>query len=149
MRCFGLRALIPLTLCFTAACEPTNLYVAHQTVVGVNAAVNTEQTKGHLIVGYDRNFVTLVPKSVADPDNKSTNVADGGGKEAMSALSCSDLEVKGIYLTKFVEYLATGKAARTLAGEGRQSMKGTEGAMDGSNNGGSSDGLDEIFDCLK
>ena len=107
MRHFGLKTLIPLALCTTAACEPTNLYVAHHTVVGVNAAVNTEQTKGHLIIGYDRNFVTLVPKSVDDPD--------GEGKEAMSALSCSELKVEGIFLTKFVEYLATGEAGREFA----------------------------------
>jgi len=75
-------------------------------VVGLNAAMNTEQTAGHLKIGYDRTFVTVVPKSVP---------LRGGGREAMAALSCSDLEVTGIFITGFREYLATGKAAMNYA----------------------------------
>ncbi len=63
-----------------AGCEPTNLYVAHTTVVGVNAAMNADQGSGHLIIGYDRHFGAIIPKSVATTE----------GKEAMSVLSCSD-----------------------------------------------------------
>jgi len=87
-------------------CEPTQLYVGATTVVGLNAAMNTEQTAGHLKIGYDRTFVTIVPKSVPAPE---------GGREAMAALSCSDLEVTGIFITGFREYLATGRAAMNYA----------------------------------
>lgn len=87
---------------------PTNLYVAATTVVGVNAAVNTEQTAGHLKIGYDRDFVTVVPRSVAVPGHDQQ-------REVMAALSCSEVEVTGIFLTGFKEYLATGQAARNYA----------------------------------
>lgn len=88
-------------------CEATNLATHHKTVVGVNAAVNAEQTKGHLVVGYDRKFSAVVPKSVKE-DN-------GEGKEVMSAFSCSNLEVNGIYLSRFTELLITGEAAKKYA----------------------------------
>lgn len=107
-----LRQAVPLIFgigCILSGCEPTNLYVAHHTVVGVNASMNSERTTGHLVIGYDRKFATVVPKSV---DAES---GTDGGKDAMAALSCSDVEVKGIFLSKFVEYLATGEAAKTFA----------------------------------
>jgi len=86
-------------------CEPTNLYVAHTTVVGLNAATNMDQSSGHLIFGYDRKFAAIVPKSVPVEE----------GQEAMSVLSCSDLKVDGIFLAGFTEYLATGRAASGFA----------------------------------
>ncbi len=86
-------------------CTAENLFVTHRTVVGVNASVNADQTKGHLTVGYKRGFFTIAPKSVETDD----------GIEAMSVLSCSELEVDGIRLSKFVEQLATGKAAQIFA----------------------------------
>lgn len=89
-----------------AACAPTQVYVVHRTVVGLDAATNLQQTNGHIILGYDRNFATIVPKSVP---------AENGGKETMAVLSCSELEVSGIYLTGFTEHLATGQAARDFA----------------------------------
>ena len=90
-------------------CEATHLFVAHQTVVGVDAAVDTQMTKGHLVIGYDRNFVAIVPKSVEVPGKNGTQ------RDAMSAIACHKVEVKGIVLTQFTEYLATGKAARIYA----------------------------------
>jgi hypothetical protein len=88
-------------------CEPTQLYVGATTVLGINAAMNTEQTAGHLKIGYDRTFVTVVPKSVP--------LQGEPGREAMAVLSCSEVEVTGIWLTGFREYLATGKAAMNYA----------------------------------
>jgi uncharacterized membrane protein len=93
-----------LALALTA-CEPANLYVAHSTVVGLNAAAALDRSSGHLIVGYDRHFGAIVPKSVPVEE----------GMEAMSVLSCSDLKVDGIFLAGFTEYLATGKAATGFA----------------------------------
>ncbi len=104
-----LRAMICLTFLAVTACGQNNLYVAHHTVVGVNAAVNMERSAGHLVIGYDRNFVTIAPRSVPIGDGTED------GEDVMAALSCSELEVKGIYLSKFVEYLATGEAGIEFA----------------------------------
>jgi hypothetical protein len=103
---FILRVMICLTFLAVTACGQKNLYVAHHTVVGVNAAMNMERTAGHLVIGYDRNFIAIAPRSVP---------LANGGKDAMAALSCSELVVKGIFVNKFVEYLATGKAGAALA----------------------------------
>jgi len=89
-------------------CEATQLYLAYRTNVGINASVNPEMTEGSLIIGYRRNFATIVPKSVPI-------AADPAGRDAMSALVCSDLVVTGIWLTSYVEYLATGAASQTFA----------------------------------
>ena len=102
-----LRLIIFTFILILSGCEATNLHVVHHTVVGVNAAVSSDQTSGHVIIGYDRNFNTIIPKSVDDQN--------GNGHEAMSALSCSEVEVDGIFLTKFQESLATGQAAIDFA----------------------------------
>lgn len=109
-----------------SACEPVNLYVAHSTVVGLNAAGNVDRSSGHLIIGYDRHFGAIVPKSVP--------VAEG--KEAMSVLSCSDLKVDGIFLAGFTEYLATGRAATGFA-EAVAKITDTKQKT----------GMDQMFDC--
>ena len=108
------------------ACEPANLYVAHTTVVGLNAATNLDQSSGHLIVGYDRKFAAIVPKSVPVEE----------GQEAMSVLSCSDLKVDGIFLSGFTEYLATGRAATGFA---EAVAKITDPAQ--------KTGMEQMFDC--
>ncbi len=102
--------LIALTACATNSLAPSNLYTAHHTVVGVDAGVSTDMTQGHLLVGYDRRFATLAPRSapslsINQPNGKSD------GQEVMSALSCSHLEIDGILLTRYQERLATGEAA--------------------------------------
>ena len=43
------------------------LYIAHNTVVGVDAVVDTNRQVGRIVVGYDRQFVALAPKSVPIP----------------------------------------------------------------------------------
>lgn len=123
-----------------SACEPTNLYVASNTVVGLNGAMNAEQTAGHLIVGYDRRFAAIVPKSaqvLRDDGTLDTDV-DQDAREAMSVLSCSELKVEGIFLTGFTEYLATGEAARRFA---------TKVADEVANRGTSED-MTKFFNCL-
>jgi hypothetical protein len=102
------RAAIGIVLLagpFLAACEPKQLYIAHNTVIGVDAAVNADRTAGQLMIGYDRQFVALVPKSVPEQG------AGSESREAMAALVCSKLEVDGIFLTEYSERLATGDAA--------------------------------------
>ena len=104
VRLFFLGACASLLM----GCEATQLYLAYRTNVGINASVNPEMTEGSLIIGYRRNFATIVPKSVPIG-------ADPAGRDAMSALVCSDLVVTGIWLTSCVEYLATGAASQTFA----------------------------------
>ncbi len=109
-----------------AACDPTNLYVAHTTVLGVNGAMNADQTSGHLIIGYDRKFAAIVP----------TSVPTEYGTEAMSVLSCSDLKVDGIFLAGFTEYLATGRAAEGFAKAVAETTDPTQ-----------RNAMDQMFDC--
>lgn len=84
-----------------AGCASRNLYLAHHTVIGVNGALNTEKQSGHVIVGYDREFSAVVPKSVDDTD----------GREVMATIVCSKVVVDGLFLTQFSESVATGNAA--------------------------------------
>lgn len=104
----GTAAFVLGTCLSMSGCAQTSgLFIAHDTVLGVNAAVNIQKPSGHVIIGYDRNFGTYVPKSVP--------AEDGSGKEAMSVLSCSELKVSDLWLTGFTEYLSTGEAAQTYA----------------------------------
>ncbi|HET6160389.1 MAG TPA: hypothetical protein VFE34_18740 [Dongiaceae bacterium] len=97
-------------------CQPTNLYVGSNTIVGLNGAMNADQTAGHLIVGYDRRFAAIVPKSAPVlKDDGSIDQSNLNAHEAMGVLSCSELKVQGIFVTGFTEYLATGDAAREFA----------------------------------
>ena len=109
-----------------SACEPVNLYIAHSTVVGLNAAGSADRGSGHLIIGYDRHFGAIVPKSVPVEE----------GEEAMSVLSCSDLKVDGIFLAGFTEYLATGRAATGFA---KVVASDTDPAQ--------KTAMDQMFDC--
>jgi hypothetical protein len=97
---------IALTLAALAACEPNQLYMATHAVVGVNAGVNPEQTTGSLLIGYDRTFATVIPRSVN---------TTGSSHEAMSALVCSELGIAGITIRRYTESLATGVAAKAFA----------------------------------
>jgi hypothetical protein len=129
-RCLVVSAgAVALSVALTA-CQPTNLYLGSNTIVGVNGSMNTEQTAGHLIVGYDRRFAAIVPKSVP--------TGEGDGKEAMAVLSCSELKVEGIFLTGFTEYLATGQAALDFS---------RKAAEDKTPNDGSSAAMTRFFSC--
>ena len=75
------------------------------TVVGVNGAVNPEQTSGWLVVGYDRTFATVIPRTGPN----------GQKGDAMSALACSRLATNGITIKRFTESIATGEAAKKFA----------------------------------
>ena len=88
-------------------CDANQLYMGSKTVGGVNAGVNPDQTNGWLVVGYDRTFAAVVPRSVDDPTT--------GRKEAMASLVCSRVAVKGITLKQYRESIATGKAAEDFS----------------------------------
>ncbi|MBN9560088.1 MAG: hypothetical protein J0H14_05080 [Alphaproteobacteria bacterium] len=118
-------ALIALVAFVLIGCQPRAVYVASDTVVGLNANVNTARNSGSLQFGYDRHFATVIPRAV-DLAQGASDIglqAPGQGREVMAVLGCSEVEVKGIFLSKFVENLATGRAARNyatkLAGSGK------------------------------
>ena len=78
------------------------VYVASDTSLGLIGSMNTAQTAGKMQVGYDRTFVSLVPKKTRDGD-------------AMSTYNCTHLEIKGLRIAKFHERIATGQAAKAIA----------------------------------
>lgn len=88
------------------------VYVASDTSLGVNGAVNTAQTAGKLVIGYDRKFVAYVPKIIYEGDS-----------DVMAVYNCTHLEVQGLRITAFRERLATGDAA-TIADDGGQQSNG-------------------------
>jgi hypothetical protein len=86
------------------------LYVAYDTKLGIDASVNTTMTSGSIDLGYDRRFITWVPRSVETVDG-----GDGNVKEVMSVLACSELRVGIISIDYYDESLATGRAATAFA----------------------------------
>ncbi len=90
-----------------SACEAKNLYIAHDTVLGINAALDQGRQQGQLVIGYDRDFAAVVPKTVEADDGS-------GEKDAMALLNCTHLEIKGIYLNRYSDVVVTGEAAKAL-----------------------------------
>lgn len=116
--CLGFLSVSAATA--LAGCDANQLYIGSRTVVGVNAAVNPEMTNGSLIVGYDRTFAAVIPRSAVedqrDPRDQTVQTGQTIQKQdAMTALGCSTLLVKGITIRRFTESIATGKAAQTFA----------------------------------
>ncbi len=102
--------VVPTLLCTLQACTTnTQLYTAYHTVVGVDASVSADRTSGHMLIGYDRSFLTISPRGVDGETSASGNQKPA--EEVMSALSCSSLVIDGIFITEYRERLATGNAA--------------------------------------
>lgn len=139
-----MRVAGPLGLLLAlGACQ--NLYIASDTNAGIQASLNTARTAGKLSVGWERDFVVLIPRSVdvvkatgqmeddeeAKPAASQSGVGDeagdeaGGEFEAMSVASCTDFDTDGIYITRFEQKLATGYAAHKLM----KTMSDGEGAL--------------------
>lgn len=100
---------IIITLTAFAGCTPRNMYVAHDSILGVNASVSQGRQRGQLVVGYDRDFVTIIPKTVKGND---------GSLDAMSLVVCTELEVEGIFLNEYSDVIATGDAAASFVNSG-------------------------------
>lgn len=96
-------------------CDANQLYMGSRTVVGINAAVNTNLNDGWLIVGYDRTFATAIPRSVSEPVKDQTGRTTGQKQESMTAMACSSLAVNGVTVKHFKESVATGEAASRFA----------------------------------
>lgn len=99
--------LVIMLLGLVAGCAPTSLYVAHDTVLGVNAKVDKGRQEGQLVIGYDRDFATVIPKTVPTDT----------GRDAMSLVHCSNVRVEGIYLDEYSDFTATGTAAKNVAAD--------------------------------
>jgi hypothetical protein len=101
----ALAAVLVLPL---AACPEAQeqLYISSNTVLGVDASVNTARTSGRVQLGYDRYFVTWVPQTVKQ---------DGEAREVMSALNCTEVTFGSLALLGFEESLATGVAAQNFS----------------------------------
>jgi hypothetical protein len=96
-----------LCLAFLPGCEARNLYVAHDTVLGINAKVNQGRQTGQLVVGYDRDFATVIPTSVPV---RTENGVDTGQRDAMSLVHCAEIRIDGINLGSYSDFTATGDA---------------------------------------
>jgi|GEM_PF-6820617 len=100
-----IRIIAASTVIATTGCAaPSHLMHYQRTVVGFDASVATQQTSGQIVFGYDRRMVAVVPKTIAE----------GGKKNAMSIISCTDAEA-GFTTVRFEERLATGDAAKKYA----------------------------------
>lgn len=91
-------------------CSGDKLYIGSDTVLGIAIGYNTAREAARVDIGYDRHFVTWIPRSVAEADDGGSKV-----KEAMSVLGCTNLQIGNLSLQGFEESLATGVAARTFA----------------------------------
>ena len=93
------------TICITGCGQ--DLYVAHDTVVGLNAEINPSSQSTNVTLGYDREFVTVIPTV---PTNDGSEE-----REAMALLGCTHLEVDGIFLRNYSDEIVSGKAAIAMA----------------------------------
>jgi hypothetical protein len=98
--------VLALGVLATAGCttEPTHLMHYQRTVMGFDAAVATQEASGHIILGYDRRMVSVVPKTTLS----------GKAQDAMSIISCTKAK-SGFTQVDFDERLATGEAAVNYA----------------------------------
>ncbi len=118
MRSAPLSLGATLLVLLSAGCEDwgNQLYIANTTKLGINASLNTTRQAGSIGLGYDRYFVTWVPRSVDRSDaSPDADPAVGATRDVMSVLACSRLEVDGLNIKEFDETLATGEAARIFA----------------------------------
>jgi hypothetical protein len=120
-RIFRLAVAIRLMLLSLGACQNTEqqLYVAHDTKLGIDASYNAAMTAGSIDLGYDRRFVTWVPQSV------EIYGGDNSAKEAMSVIACSMLQVGALSILYYDESMATGQAAKMFA----QQLRAAQGIV--------------------
>lgn len=102
--------MISIAFATLSGCATNNLYVAHDTVIGLNAKLSDTRQQGSLVIGYDRDYVTIIPKSVTIPDGKG-----GVKKDAMASLGCNRVQVQGAQLVEYRDFVITGDAAIALA----------------------------------
>ncbi len=96
----------------TSGCTATHLVYAQNSVLGIDVSVGTEGTE-KLTFGFDRDTFTIVPKA-EDVGTDGTRETD-----AMSLASASYVHVDGLSTIEFNHFVATGHAAKHVAGSRR------------------------------
>ena len=102
------KRLLAVLLLGLGGCSD-QLYVGSDTVLGIAVGYNAAREAGRVDIGYDRHFVTWIPQSVTAPDSVPP------GREVMSVIGCTELNVGSLSLQGFHESLAIGKAAEAFA----------------------------------
>lgn len=102
-----LAALSALGLAaFAPGCANTSHMALYQnTVLGVNGAVNPDNSNVHLKVGFSRDFITVIPKVKRED----------GEMQAGSVFATSRTNVKGLNIPEVDEVIITGDAAARFA----------------------------------
>ena len=91
------------------------LYVAHDIKIGLDASVNTATTSGSVDLGYDRRFLTFVPRSVAVREQESETLE--GGAEAAAGETASSSEQAAEAEPSMIEVSETGEGTSLDAKE--------------------------------
>jgi hypothetical protein len=91
-----------LLFALLVGCSGKDVYVASDTSLGINGSLNTVESSGKIVIGYDRKFIAYVPLKDDQSDAKPT-------------YNCTRLQIKGPKLLKFYERMATGAAAEIVA----------------------------------
>lgn len=112
-RRIDLKRILVFSLALALSGCGDNLYIAHDTVVGINAAVSTDRQQGQFVLGFDRDFAAIVP--VIEPGGTDAMGRTLESREAMSVFGCSRVETESIFLTRYSDVVATGSAALDLA----------------------------------
>jgi len=112
--------LLTVSTLVVAGCQGPpgeHLYIAHNTKLGLDASVNTAVMSGTIDLGYDRHFLTWVPRSVEVEGASGQPPAESGSgpREVMSVLACSVIETGVLRPVYYDESLATGRAATKFA----------------------------------
>jgi hypothetical protein len=134
-----MRNVVALLVLMLAGCTNwgEQLYLAHDTKIGLDASINTATTSGSVVLGYDRRFITFVPRSVEIEEQETELVGSNGesgetdrnteeiggnaedtrtkAREIMSVMACSNLSVSLFTIDYYDESLATGRAAVLFA----------------------------------
>lgn len=79
----------------------THLVYAHDTSMGIDVAFSVEGT-GRMVFGYDRDTFSIVP-------------IKKDGKEAMSLVSFSCIDAKGLDAISFNHFVSSGDSAKEVA----------------------------------
>lgn len=113
-------ALVCLSGCVR---QPTHLIFYQSSILGVDAATSADSSTVHVVLGYDRQTGTIIPKS-----NVRSDPASKEEPEAMSVVSRGRIKVQWLRPSEVCERFGTGQAARNIARNGAAHALRAEGA---------------------
>lgn len=91
-----------------SGCAAQNMYMAHDTSIGIKAQLSADRQKGSIALGYKRDYVAIIPKSVEQGQ-------PAGQSDVMASMGCSRVETQGARLIGYSDAVATGAVAIELA----------------------------------